>query len=225
MFSGIVSHIGKVAAIETSREDWRITIETDMEASRCALGASIACNGICLTVAQLEPSQDEKSSNGKSSHEKSRFVVQAGATTRERTTLSHLPQWSVGRLVNLECSLRLGDPLDGHLVAGHVDACVSVAQRIERENEIGFDFLFPASLSDAAKQLRACCAERGSVALDGVSLTISACGDKAFSVAVIPYTAEHTTLGALDEGEHVNLEVDILARYVARRLALAGDER
>ena len=217
MFSGIISHQGKVVALKTNNEDWSITIETDLEASRCKPGASIACNGICLTVAKLEPSQ----------HGKLRFLVQAGTTTREHTTLS---QWSVGRIVNLESSLRLGDPLDGHLVAGHVDACVSVAKRIERENEIGLDFFFPQPPPPSpltsqpedktAEQLRACCAVRGSVALDGVSLTISACNDKAFSTAIIPYTAEHTTLGALVEGERVNLEVDLLARYVERRLAI-----
>ena len=221
MFSGIISHTGKVVALEESLEDssnadWRITIETDMEASRCALGASIACNGICLTVAQHECSP-----NNDSRHGTSRFVVQAGATTRERTTLS---EWSVGRSVNLESSLCLGDPLDGHLVTGHVDACVSVARRSARENEIGFDFLLPALQDLSAEQLHACCAARGSVALDGVSLTVSACRDEVFSVAVIPYTAEHTTLGALREGERVNLEDDILARYVARRLAVMGDK-
>ena len=215
MFSGIISHQGKVVALETNNQDWSITIETDLETSRCKPGASIACNGICLTVAKLNPSQ----------HGKLRFLVQAGATTREHTTLS---SWSVGRIVNLESSLRLGDPLDGHLVAGHVDACVSVAKRIKRENEIGLDFFFPQPPppltsqpeDKTAEQLRACCAVRGSVALDGVSLTISACNDKAFSVSVIPYTAEHTTLGALAEGERVNLEVDLLARYVERRLAI-----
>ena len=208
MFSGIITHQGEVAAIQTNHEDWRITIETSLPPSRCTPGASIACNGICLTVVQYEQSP----------HGKSRFVVQAGSTTRERTTFSYLSQWSVGRGVNLESSLRLGDPLDGHLVTGHVDACVSIARRIERENEIGLDFLFPLSEDKTARQLRACCAVRGSIALDGVSLTISACDDSTFSVAIIPYTAEHTTLASLGEGERVNLEIDILARYVAHRL-------
>ncbi len=213
MFSGIITHTGKVVALNTSRPkteqaDWQLTIETDMEASRCAIGASIACNGICLTVAHHESSENN-----------SRFVVQAGTTTRERTTLG---EWDVGRSVNLESSLRLGDPLDGHLVTGHVDACVSVAKRIERENEIGLDFLFPSIKDESAQHLHACCAVRGSITIDGVSLTISSCSDKVFSVAVIPYTAEHTTLGKLRVGERVNLEIDILARYVARRLEVLG---
>ncbi len=220
MFSGIITHTGIVVAIHTSRQeteqaDWQLTIETNMEASRCAIGASIACNGICLTVAQHEPSP-----NNTSQQATSRFVVQAGTTTRERTTLG---EWSVGRSLNLESSLRLGDPLDGHLVAGHVDACVSLAKRIERENEVGLDFLFPSIKDEPTQHLHACCAVRGSVALDGVSLTISACRDKVFSVAVIPYTAEHTTLGKLRVGERVNLEIDILARYVARRLEVLGE--
>ena len=223
MFSGIVTHQGTIAALETGQvgfyKDWRITIETDLPRARCSPGASIACNGTCLTVAEVEQVH----------HGKSRFVVQVAPTTRGRTTI---PEWKVGRRVNLESSLRLGDPLDGHLVTGHVDACVKVARRIERENEIALDFSFPTSEDEAAQQLRTCCAVRGSVALDGVSLTVSACSEKTFSVAIVPYTAKHTTLGAVCEGERVNLEVDLLARYVtnmvtnmvARRTEVTGDK-
>lgn len=208
MFSGIVRDVGRIVSIDSDTLlaqtcDWRIRIATRLEPARCVLGASICCNGICLTVAELHTRS--------SPHQ---FTVQAGATTRACTTL---PSWEVGDALNLENSLSLGDSVDGHLVTGHVDGRVRLARRRERENEIELFFqLLPTS------HLLGLIVERGSVALDGVSLTVASMatsevdGMCEFSVAIVPYTARHTTLGNLADGDWANIEVDILARYVAR---------
>ncbi len=190
MFTGIITHIGRVAAIERAG-DTRFTVATDLDTASVPLGASIACNGVCLTVI-------ERASG--------RFAVQASTETLERTTLGG---WQEGTAVNLERSLRLGDELGGHLVFGHVDGVARVVAVTPVGDSLRFDF-------EAPPELARFIAVKGSVALDGVSLTVNEVAGARFSINIIPHTQQCTTFGSLAPGHTVNLEVDMLARYVAR---------
>ncbi len=190
MFTGIVTHIGRVAAIERSG-DSRFTIATDMDMAAVPLGASIANNGVCLTVVAREPGW---------------FAVQASDETLACTTLGG---WRDGTPVNLERSLRLGDELGGHLVFGHVDGVATVVSLTPANESLRFEF-------EAPKALARFIAVKGSVALDGVSLTVNEVAGSRFSINIIPHTQQCTTFGTMKPGQTVNLEVDMLARYVAR---------
>ena len=196
MFTGIVTDVGRIAVIESSGADARITIETGFDLSTVEIGASIACSGICLTVVEFG---------------ESRFTVDASAETRARTTLG---EWGVGSPVNLERALRLGDELGGHIVSGHVDAVGRVFERRSDGEATRFGFEVPDDLAPFI-------AEKGSITIDGVSLTVNEVEGNRFGVAIIPHTARVTTFGLLEPGARVNLEVDMLARYV-RRLIDAG---
>ncbi len=196
MFTGIITDIGRVRAVVPARgsTDTRIEIETHLPMIRVPLGASIACSGPCLTVI-------EKGANW--------FAVDASRETLSRTTLG---EWRGGTRINLEPSLKAGDELGGHLVTGHVDAVVRVASRTEAGGSIRFEIELP-------ERLEAFIAEKGSVALDGVSLTVNGTADGSFSVNIIRHTLAATTLGGLEPGGRLNMEVDVLARYVERQLA------
>lgn len=163
---------------------------------RVAVGGSLAVAGVCLTVTERRGE---------------RSVVEAGPETLSRTTLGSL---RAGDEVNLEPPLRVGDPLGGHWVQGHVDAAVEVSDRSDRGEHRFLSLAVPGTLAPYV-------VEKGSVALDGVSLTVAARGPERFSVALIPHTLEVTTLGRLEPGDRVNLEVDILAKYMLQAL----DER
>ncbi len=190
MFTGIVTHIGRVAAIERSG-DTRFTIASDMDMAVVPLGASIANNGVCLTVVARDPGT---------------FAVQASDETLSCTTLGG---WREGTLVNLERSLRLGDELGGHLVFGHVDGVAAVVSVSPANESLRFEF-------EAPKALARFIAVKGSIALDGVSLTVNEVAGNRFSINIIPHTQQCTTFGTMKPGQTVNLEVDMLARYVAR---------
>ena len=190
MFTGIVTHIGRVAAIERSG-DTRFQIATDMEMAAVPLGASIANNGVCLTVVAREAGW---------------FAVQASDETLNCTTLGG---WQVGTPVNLERSLRLGDELGGHLVFGHVDGVAEVVSITPVGESLRFEFESPVPFARFI-------AVKGSVALDGVSLTVNEVTGRRFCINIIPHTQHCTTFGTLKPGQKVNLEVDMLARYVAR---------
>jgi riboflavin synthase len=200
MFTGIVTALGTVRAIAPlgGGKDMRLTIGAPWpDTASIALGASIACSGCCLTAVELGADW---------------FAVDASAETLARTTLG---RWTVGRRVNLERSLRVGDELGGHIVSGHVDG-VGEAVSAEPENgSVRWTFRVPAPLARFV-------AEKGSVAVDGVSLTVNAARGDTFGVNVIPHTAQVTGFGALRPGDAVNIEIDMLARYVAR-LAEARD--
>ena len=231
MFSGIISDVGRIVAIDESTDlrDWRITIACRLRAEQCELGASIACNGVCLTIAGRELAERQNEGQNEGQKENLRFTLQAGKTTRERTTVA---SWRAGGRVNLEPSLRLGDSLDGHLVMGHVDVRVRLTKREERENELLLHFALAEETLPADENLANMIVARGSVALDGVSLTVASCEREdnrvadnmvtgfSFAVAIIPYTAQHTTLGKLKAGDWANIEIDMLARYVAARTNL-----
>jgi riboflavin synthase len=201
MFTGIVSDLGEVAEVHEKAEGLRrLTIACGYDPDSIDIGASIACSGICLTVV----------ARGRTGNRAS-FAVDAAAETLRMTTAG---TWRHGTRLNLERSLRLGDELGGHMVSGHVDG---IAELISRD-----DFLDSAALSfRVPDELARFIAPKGSVALDGVSLTVNKVEGSTFAVLIIPHTLKVTTLGALQPGARVNIEVDQMARYAARLLAVA----
>jgi riboflavin synthase len=192
MFTGIITDVGRV---QWSRrgELLDLTIATAFDTAAIPIGASIACSGACLTVVAVEPGT---------------FAVQASVETLTRTTLG---EWEEGTPVNLEKSLRLGDELGGHLVLGHVDGIARILERRPEAESVRFVF-------EAPEELAPFIAPKGSVALDGVSLTVNEVGQSRFGVNIIPHTLACTNLGSLQPGQGMNLEIDLIARYVARLL-------
>lgn len=191
MFTGLVSDVGEVA----SRNGGHFAIQTSYEAASIALGASIACDGVCLTVTS-------RSAWG----EGTRFTVDVSNETLAKTTLD---TWAPGRKINLERSLRAGDELGGHIVSGHIDGRARIVS-ITPDGE-SLRFLF-----EAPEHLAIYIAPKGSVALDGTSLTVNEVAGSSFGVNLIPHTLTRTTWGRKKPGDEVNLEVDLFARYVAR---------
>ena len=194
MFTGLVSGVGEVADIRPigHGKDASFTIRAPAGfLDGAAVGASIACSGCCLTATSLQGNH---------------FTVEASAETLSLTTLSG---WAPGRSVNLERSLRLGDELGGHLVSGHVDGLGELVSASPEQGSLRLTFRLPPSLARFV-------AVKGSIAVDGVSLTVNAVSAESFAVNIIPHTAAATTLGGLQANDPVNLEIDTLARYVAR---------
>ena len=192
MFTGIIMDVGQVRAVIPGG-DTRFTIGTRLDTGDLAIGASVACSGACLTV--IEKGADW-------------FSVQASAETLAHTTLG---AWRVGTPVNLERALRLGDELGGHIVSGHVDAVAEIVERRPEGESLRFVIAVPPPFERAI-------APKGSVALDGVSLTVNEVDGARFGVNIIPHTQAETTFGTASVSDRVNLEVDLLARYVARLL-------
>ncbi|HEY0223696.1 MAG TPA: riboflavin synthase [Pseudolabrys sp.] len=196
MFTGLVTDVGEVRSVKPSANNLsRITIFCSYPRAGIAQGASISCSGVCLTVV------DTGEEDGRAW-----FAVDAAAETLAVTTVG---RWRHGSRINLERSLKLGDELGGHLVAGHVDGLARVVAREDMTEMARFDLQVSAALSRFI-------APKGSVALDGVSLTVNAVEDDIFSVLIIPHTLSVTTFGALAQGDDVNLEIDTMARYAAR---------
>jgi len=195
MFTGIVTDLGRVRALAPAGagSDLRLEIATAYDTGAIALGASIACSGCCLTVVETGPGW---------------FAVQVSAETLARTTLG---RWQVGSPVNLERALKVGDELGGHIVSGHVDGLAEAVSAVPEGGSTRWRFRPPAALGRYI-------APKGSVALDGVSLTVNEVDAQGFGVNIIPHTAAATTFGRLRPGAEVNLEIDMLARYVARIL-------
>ncbi|HXP31450.1 MAG TPA: riboflavin synthase [Stellaceae bacterium] len=190
MFTGIIGDVGAVRAILPGG-DTGFRIATRLDLGDLAIGASIACSGPCLTVV-------EKGDGW--------FAVQASAETLARTTLGG---WRVGTPVNLERALRAGEELGGHLVSGHIDAVAAIVARRSEGDSARFVFEVPEPYEQAI-------ATKGSVALDGVSLTVNEVEGRRFGVNIIPHTQARTTFGRAAPGDRVNLEVDLIARYLAR---------
>ncbi|GAB5404659.1 MAG: riboflavin synthase [Aureliella sp.] len=193
MFSGLVESLTEILGIDSEPGGIRLTIKRPQSYTDVAIGDSIAISGCCLTVVDLLPD---------------RLGFQAGEETLAKTKLGKL---QVGDHVNCERSLALGDRLGGHLVTGHVDGLGKLASR--RDNAEWCDMRFDAPLT-LARQMAA----KGSIAVDGVSLTLVDVDDQGFSIALIPHTLAATTLGGLKEGDDVNLETDLLAKYVQRQM-------
>jgi riboflavin synthase len=210
MFTGIVTDVGRVAEVSGDRRLRRIRIESAYDPATIALGASIACGGPCLTMVAVE-----RRDGG------SVFVVDAAAETLERTTVG---TWGEGTRVNLERSLKIGDELGGHIVTGHVDG---VAEIVERDEVTEAEAPWGATARFRVRAPRALArfiAEKGSVALDGTSLTVNEVENDTFSVLLIPHSLSVTTWGERRVGDRLNLEVDLMARYAAR-LAEAASAR
>ncbi|MGD8808655.1 MAG: riboflavin synthase [Gammaproteobacteria bacterium] len=197
MFTGLITDLGRVRSVEETGGGARLVLETAYDMDAVELGASIACSGACMTVV-------EKGSDGGTGW----FAVDVSGESLACTTIGG---WKPGSRVNLEQSLRLGDTLGGHLVTGHVDAVATVLERRADGDSQRFSFEIPEGYDGFI-------APKGSVALDGVSLTVNEVENGRFGVNIIPHTAERTSFGALGEGDRVNLEVDLIARYVARLL-------
>ena len=198
MFTGIVTDVGTVRSAE-KRGDLRLAIGTSYDLDTVDLGASISCSGVCLTV--VDKGQDW-------------FAVDVSGETISKTAADH---WLEGAKLNLERALRLGDELGGHIVAGHVDAVAEVVGICPEGDSTRIGISVPTELAHMI-------APKGSVTLDGVSLTVNEVreaedGGTHFAVNIIPHTAQHTTLGNLRQGQQLNVEVDVLARYIYRTLA------
>ncbi len=190
MFTGIVTDMGEVLSCER-QGDLRARIGTRYDTTRIDLGASIACDGVCLTVVALGPGW---------------FEVQISAETLSKTNLG---LWAPGRRVNLERALKVGDELGGHIVSGHVDGLAEVIAAGAEGDSLRLTFRAPAALAGFI-------APKGSICLNGTSLTVNEVDGADFGVNLIPHTRAVTTWGTVEVGDRVNLEIDTLARYVAR---------
>ena len=201
MFTGIITDVGTVRSVE-QRGDLRLTIGTGFDIATIDLGASIACSGVCLTVVDKGPKGDD-----------SWFAVDVSGETQSRTAAD---LWREGARLNLERSLRLGDELGGHIVTGHVDSVGEVVAIEPSGDSVSARVAVPSELGVMI-------APKGSIALDGVSLTVnevreSGGGTTHFTVNIIPHTARETTFGELAAGRQLNVEIDVLARYIQRMI-------
>jgi riboflavin synthase len=196
MFTGIVTGVGEVLSVTGRAEGLRrLTIACAYDHASIAVGASIACAGVCMTVVAAHPHPRGAA-----------FEVDAAAETLAVTTVGH---WAAGQKINLERALRVGDELGGHLVSGQADGWARVLDRDDRPEMVRFVYAVPETLSRFI-------APKGSVALDGVSLTVNDVNADAFSVLLVPHTLAVTTLGDNRPGDRLNLEIDVMARYAAR---------
>lgn len=195
MFTGIVTDMGEVIAIE-QRGDTRFTIATAYDPDTIAIGASIACSGCCLTAIETGRLQDGRGF----------FAIDASAETLACTTLG---TWKVGTRINLERPLKMGDELGGHVVSGHVDDVGEIVSIVPEGDSLRFRFRVSGEIARFI-------APKGSVSLDGTSLTVNAVDGNEFGVNIIPHTQAVTTWGKARPGDRVNVEIDMLARYVAR---------
>jgi riboflavin synthase len=197
MFTGIVTDIGEIVSLTATARGQlhRLRIACRYDRAGIADGASIACNGVCLTVVAAGITDD-----------KTWFEVDAAAETLAMTTAKH---WTIGTKLNLERALRIGDELGGHIVAGHADGIAAIVSRADLKDMARFELA-------TTRELARFIASKGSVTLDGVSLTVNTVQDVQLSVLIIPHTLHVTTLSGWRAGTEVNLEVDLMARYAAR---------
>ena len=192
MFTGIITDLGSVRSV-TKTGDWRFEFNTAYETAGIDLGASIACSGCCLTMVDRGPGW---------------FAADVSAETMSKTVCGI---WEEGSPVNFERPLKAGDELGGHIVSGHVDGVGAITSIEPEGDSLRFQFNVPEELSHYI-------ASKGSIAVNGVSLTVNEVSDSVFGVNIIPHTRENTTFGSFQVGTPVNLEIDLLARYVARLL-------
>ena len=202
MFTGIVTDIGEIVGFTPTAQGQlhRLRIACRYDQSTIADGASIACNGVCLTVVA------SGIADGSKSQQRTWFDVDAAAETLALTTAKH---WRVGTRLNLERALKIGDELGGHIVAGHADGIATIVSREDLPDMARF-------VLSTTRELARFIATKGSITLDGVSLTINTVADVTFSVLIIPHTLDVTTIGGWKAGDEVNIEVDLMARYAAR---------
>lgn len=193
MFTGIITDVGRITAVDELEVGRRLTLATAFDTETIAIGASIACSGPCLTVVEKGPGS---------------FAVDVSGETMDRTTVG---EWTVGTRVNLERALRAADELGGHIVLGHVDGIGTVERIAPDGDNRRVSIRVPDGL---ARYI----ASKGSVTVDGISLTVNEVEGTLFGVNIIPHTWDHTALADRTEGSRVNLEIDVIARYVARLL-------
>ncbi|MFT6624657.1 MAG: riboflavin synthase [Cycloclasticus sp.] len=192
MFTGIIQAIGKIKRVEQRQGDVRLTVAThDLDLSDAKLGDSIAVNGVCLTAIELTSGQ---------------FVADVSNETLSTTTMGRI---KAGLAVNLECALQAQTRLGGHLVSGHVDGVGQVLEKKADARSVRFTFSVPPELARYV-------AQKGSICIDGISLTVNSVDDVSFSVNIVPHTLDKTSLGKTHVGDWVNLEVDVIARYLER---------
>lgn len=202
MFTGIVTDIGEIVSFTPTAQGQlhRLRIACSYDQATIADGASIACNGVCLTVVASGVA------DGRDSERRTWFEVDAAAETLALTTARH---WKLGTRLNLERALKIGDELGGHIVAGHADGIATIVSRENLPDMARFEL-------STKRELARFIATKGSITLDGVSLTINTVADVTFSVLIIPHTLDVTTIGGWKAGDEVNIEVDLMARYAAR---------
>lgn len=193
MFTGIITDIGTVKSVDNASGDVRLGIETAYDLSTVDMGASIACSGCCLTVVAQKDNV---------------FYVDVSAESISKTTIG---SWGEGSRINLERALKVGDELGGHIVSGHVDGLAKLISITPEGDSYRLKF-------DVPQDLACFIAPKGSVSLDGISLTVNEVEGNQFGVNIIPHTWEHTTLSDRKEGDDIHLEIDMLARYMARML-------
>lgn len=206
MFTGIIESVGKIIEVEESGTNRTFTIETTFrEEDPIRVDQSIAHDGVCLTVTDVSPLESQKY----------RYDVTA---VEETLTKTQLGSWTTGSLVNVERCMRMGGRLDGHLVQGHVDTTGRVAEIVVREGSWLVRFEFEKSFAELM-------VDRGSICINGVSLTVVEAGHDWFTVTIIPFTWEHTNFHKLRQGDSVNLEFDILGKYLLRKQVLSGQDQ
>jgi len=191
MFTGLISDLGKVSSLEKDKEIVVVKIQTNYPMEGISIGSSIACNGCCLTLISKKDG-----------------LLHFGVSN-ETLDRTNLKSWKKGTLINLEQSLKVGEELGGHFVAGHIDTVVKISSKKKDGDSLRFTFSID---EDISRYL----AEKGSVTLDGVSLTVNEVDKNSFGVNIISHTAKHTNFGNLTIGDYVNLEVDLLCRYIDR---------
>lgn len=198
MFSGIITDIGTVKEILERKDGVSLWIATSFEVENITLGASIACDGACMTVTEVKRVDGQ-----------GQFLVDVSAASLAVTTLR---DWSVGHRMNLEPALKMGDELGGHIVSGHVDDVAKVAVRHRHAEHTQFKVELPGELARYV-------AVKGSITLNGVSLTVNGLEGNVIEINLVPHTVDHTNLGELQAGDSVNVEIDMMARYIARMQA------
>lgn len=191
MFSGIITDVGIVSALNKNADDWKVEIKTVLDTNKINIGDSISCDGICLTVIEI-------SNNS--------FIAQISSETRRVTNVNY---WDLGYKVNLEKSLRVGDLLNGHFVQGHVDCCTEIYE-IEKDGDSHkIRFILP-------EQLNQYITYKCSITINGISLTVNKVAKTYFEVNIVPHTWVHTNLSHISIGSRVNVEVDLIARYLEK---------
>ena len=191
MFTGIIESFGTIRRIEAKGEGKVLSIGCDLDLATTRIGDSIAVNGACLTAVSIE---------------KHGFKVDMAPETVERTTFKHL---AVGSRVNIERALRFSDRIDGHLVSGHIDGTGIISSMVKKSNALILRIDVPARIAEDM-------IEKGSIAAEGISLTINRCSDKDFEVSIIPHTADITTIGQKKVGDEVNIETDMIGKYIKK---------
>lgn len=199
MFTGIITDLGEVVEIE-EKGDWRIRIKTSYDLETVDLGASIACNGVCLTVTHKGDDW---------------FDVDVSGETLSKTSIG---DWKAGRRINLERALKVGDELGGHIVSGHVDGLATIRSITPEGDSKRFSFELDPALTPFV-------APKGSVTIEGTSLTVNEVDDSGFGVNIIPFTQEKTIFQYCQPGDRVNIEIDVLARYVSRIMERGNNEK